>query len=524
MRFFKLIFITYLMLLNLTLSSQGGFRKRINLPGSYGTYGIASFETSQNNYLVISKTLKTQGNNWITTLDLTKYNAITNTYTVIQFGDTNGFYAGITNFKHIRNYGKKIDNFIYLANFIKTNATFNYTKGVFIKINFNGDTIWQRKYSSNNEHLFLFQSNKSIDGGFLLSGCTVDSALNICKLLLIKTNADGVELWRKKYNNPAPNYAEGRDVIQDSATKNILITGMRFKGFSNGSQIEERFVFLTDSLGTLLYDLPNTYLMDNSSAGILRDHYNNYYIFGYKNKTYIAPHYTVKPYLLKFKILGNNLTLVFDKEYDEEYVSNAFFDAEFDNNNHINLIGHIDTNTINNLPANGMVSKFKINSDGELISKKYYNYTYNLNWNFGVVANGIGLTSDGGIIAPVERLLNSSNNYAPLFFVKYDSLGCDTSAFYCATVGIKENSYQTVDVSIYPQPANQVVNLSSPLFANKSAQIQLHNNLGQLCFKQNVKFNNGALQIPIANLPKGIYSLKLIDEDLKTFTQKIIVE
>ena len=264
--------------------------------------------------------------------------------------------------------------------------------------------------------------------------------------------------------------------------------------------------------------------MDNASAGILRDHNNNYYIYGYKNKTYIAPHYTVKPYLLKFKIQGNNLSTIFDKEYSQEYVSNSFFDAEFDKNEHINLIGHIDTNTINNLPANGMVSKFKIKSDGELISKKYYNYTYNLNWNFGVVGNGIGLTSDGGIIAPVERLLNSSNNYAPLFFVKYDSLGCDTSAFYCATVGIKENSYQTTDVSIYPQPAKQVVNLSSPLFANKSAQLQLNNNLGQLCFKQNLKFNKGNVQIPLDDLPKGIYLLKLIDEDLKTFTQKIIVE
>ena len=521
MRFFKLIFITYLMLLNLTLSSQGGFRKRINLPGSYGTAAIAAFETSPDNYLILSKTKAIDGNNWIFKLGVTKYNSNSHIYTTKQFGDSNLFYPH--SFAWIRNLGKKIGNSVYFANYSCDN-NLSLWKGVFINFDFNGDTIWQRKYHSVGEHIFLFQCNKTWDGGFILTGQARDTLLKVGRLLLIKTDANGNELWRKKYNNPAPNYAEGRDVIQDSASKQILITGMRFKGFSNGSQIEEKFVFLTDSLGTLLYDLPNTYLMDNASAGILRDHNNNYYVFGYKNKSYIAPHYTVKPYLLKFKILGNNLTTVFDKEYDKEYVSNAFFDAEFDDNNHINLIGHIDTNTINNLPANGMVSKFKINSDGELISKKYYNYTYNLNWNFGVVANGLSLTSDGGIIAPVERLLNSSNNYAPLFFVKYDSLGCDTSAFYCATVGIKENSYQTTDVSIYPQPANQVVNLSSPLFANKSAQIQLHNNLGQLCFKQNVKFNNGALQIPIANLPKGIYSLKLIDEDLKTFTQKIIVE
>lgn len=110
------------------------------------------------------------------------------------------------------------------------------------------------------------------------------------------------------------------------------------------------------------------------------------------------------------------------------------------------------------------------------------------------------------------------NNFG-LYKVPGYTLACNYSP-----VGFKENSYQTADVSIYPQPANQIVNLSSPLFSNKSAQIQLSNNLGQLCFKQNVKFNNGNVQIPLGDLPKGIYILKLIDVDLKTFTQKLIVE
>jgi hypothetical protein len=69
-----------------------------------------------------------------------------------------------------------------------------------------------------------------------------------------------------------------------------------------------------------------------------------------------------------------------------------------------------------------------------------------------------------------------------------------------------------------------VLNLSSVLFTNKRAQIQISNNLGQLCFKQSVQFNKGTAQLPLANLPKGIYFLKLIDEDFKTYTQKIIVE
>jgi len=110
------------------------------------------------------------------------------------------------------------------------------------------------------------------------------------------------------------------------------------------------------------------------------------------------------------------------------------------------------------------------------------------------------------------------NNF-PLYKVPGYTLACNYSP-----VSIKENSYQTADVSIYPQPANQRVNLSSPLFANKTAQIQISNNLGQLSFKQNIKFRDGNGKIPLGDLPKGIYLLKLIDEDLKTFSQKLIVE
>ncbi|MCA6445343.1 MAG: T9SS type A sorting domain-containing protein, partial [Bacteroidetes bacterium] len=335
---------------------------------------------------------------------------------------------------------------------------------------------------------------------------------------------NGNELWRKKYNNPSPNYAEGRDVIEDSATKNILVTGMRFKAFSNGSQISERFVTMFDSLGNIKYDLPNSYMMSNPAIGIIKDINNNYYIFGNKNKNYISGHYTNKAYIVKFKVLENSLQTLFDLDYGKEYVGNHFTGLFLNNQNNLEAIGMLDTNILNNIQANVMIQKYQITKNGNVINKKIYNYYFNENWQFGVNSWGASLTSDGGIIAPYQRLMNNANNYAPVFFVKYDSLGCDTSAFYCATVGIKENTYQTADVSIYPQPANQIVNLSSPLFANKRAQIQISNNLGQLCFKQRLQFNNGNAQLPLVNLPKGIYFLKLIDEDFKTYTQKIIVE
>ncbi|MFY8004621.1 MAG: T9SS type A sorting domain-containing protein, partial [Chitinophagaceae bacterium] len=154
--------------------------------------------------------------------------------------------------------------------------------------------------------------------------------------------------------------------------------------------------------------------------------------------------------------------------------------------------------------------------------KKYLNHTSNVNFSNLYWAYSIIKTTDKAYIT--SYYYNALTQPGKFMIVKYDSTGCDTSAFYCATVGIKENYYQAADVSIYPQPANNVLNLSSVLFANKRAQIQISNNLGQLLIKQHLQFNNGIAQLPLANLPKGIYFLKLIDEDLKTFTKKIIVE
>ncbi|MCA6435465.1 MAG: hypothetical protein IM592_03225, partial [Bacteroidetes bacterium] len=438
------------------LSGQGGFRKRINLPGSNGSYAMASYETSPGNYLIISKTQKNQGNNLILTLDLTKYNSITNSYTTLQLGDTNCNFSGYSNFLHIRNISKRIDNAIYLANFIKSNSQNSYTEGLFLKLNLNGDTVWKKKYTSINEHVFLFQSNKCLDGGFLLCGCVWNVGLDISQLLLIKTDANGNELWRKKYNNPSPNYAEGRDVIEDSATKNILLTGMRFKGFSNGSQISERFVTMFDSLGNIKYDLPNSYMMSNPSWGITKDKNNNYYIHGFKNKNYIAPYFTSQAYITKFKVVGNSLQILFDNEYGKELTDNIFTSLSVDEDNNLHAFGTLDTNILNNILGNVMIQKYKLNSNGLVLKTKTYNYQFNNYWLHGINSWGASLTSDGGIIASVARIMNNANNYAPVFFVKYDSTGCDTSAFYCATVDIKENYYQAADVSIYPQPANNV--------------------------------------------------------------------
>jgi hypothetical protein len=400
-------------------------------------------------------------------------------------------------------------------------------KGVLIKLNMNGDTLWQKRYLSHNSEILVIEGlNKTYDQGFLLFGRMSDQIGNT-RLLLIKTNAIGDELWRQvinKSNTNGPNYQTAKNVIQDSVTKNIILIGEQFIGNST-SWFSHPNIVITDSLGNFLErrSYPNTY-----TRGILSD------IIQTKDGKFVtigAISYEMQGvnelyygYAVKFDLTAT--TPVWQKTYlDEKSIVNNYSTVLEKKNGDLVLAGTQDTSYLKCIAMRNMGKITWLASTGEFIKKRYYNYIPALN-SSGVFADYLfdfNPTNDNGFISCYYDQ-GGGQLQRKFFIVKYDSTGCDTSAFYCATVDIKENNYQAADVNIYPQPANNVLNLSSVLFTNKRAQIQISNNLGQLCFKQSVQFNNGNAQLPLANLPKGIYFLKLIDEDFKTYTQKIIVE
>ena len=176
----------------------------------------------------------------------------------------------------------------------------------------------------------------------------------------------------------------------------------------------------------------------------------------------------------------------------------------------------VSTVTINNVALKriGVVNKYAYSASYTITSYNVYTEKFGGNVSFYFYNC---CTPDCGQSFGTLSCYQDDN--FPLYKVPGYTLACNYSP-----VVIKENNFNNSDLEIYPQPANNVLNLSSVLFSNKTAQIQIINNLGQLCYEQQIQFYNGNAQLPVANLPKGIYFLKLIDEDLKTFTQKLIIE
>ena len=75
-------------------------------------------------------------------------------------------------------------------------------------------------------------------------------------------------------------------------------------------------------------------------------------------------------------------------------------------------------------------------------------------------------------------------------------------------------------LSIYPNPSNGLVNIQT---TTKLSKVQLFNLIGKKVFEtQNLNTNMNTINV--TSLNKGIYLLRLQDENNKTKTQKLIIK
>ena len=77
--------------------------------------------------------------------------------------------------------------------------------------------------------------------------------------------------------------------------------------------------------------------------------------------------------------------------------------------------------------------------------------------------------------------------------------------------GLKENALQ---IYVYPNPAKDRVVIEGI----EAAEVNVYNALGQL-----VKTVRGTNEIPVADLPQGVYMLRIADIEGRIFMEKVMV-
>lgn len=113
------------------------------------------------------------------------------------------------------------------------------------------------------------------------------------------------------------------------------------------------------------------------------------------------------------------------------------------------------------------------------------------------------------------------------YVVKQDICGVikwDTVVLYQSAIGMHELDAINNNLKIFPQPANDEINLQLKLQMDEPFnKYQLYNNLGQLIREEELNFKNYAATINVAEISEGVYSLTLLNNKNESITKKLVI-
>lgn len=155
--------------------------------------------------------------------------------------------------------------------------------------------------------------------------------------------------------------------------------------------------------------------------------------------------------------------------------------------------------------------------NGRLKWQRLYQYSINDTITDYRMPMSLNLTSDGGWLVPYFGFNLYKNN--PLFFVKYDSLGCDSTEIYCKTdVGLKEQLFTNSLIEVYPNPAENFLNIKCNEILK--GQLIVYDIYGRKMDKLELK--SEGIELDVSNYNSGIYFLSLTENGKLIATKKII--
>lgn len=97
------------------------------------------------------------------------------------------------------------------------------------------------------------------------------------------------------------------------------------------------------------------------------------------------------------------------------------------------------------------------------------------------------------------------------------------SAFPAAVTGIQDNLDKSSNVSIYPNPTNGKISISSEDDQFGSSEVQVFSSIGQLVLSKNdVIIGNNPTEIDLSALPKGVYTLVIAGEGAMSQNQIVV--
>lgn len=498
----QLIYILVFLLSSLLMKAQqGGWKKQYFLQNTLAEKSYNVIECPNGNFIVIGITYDNQYCSYLTLLG-----------TDAQGNELWRKDYGNCQLQYFQPSDKEITeaNAFYISVLIRDTNHLNIDGSVLIKFNYQGDTLWQRKYFSGQSkvHLYVQNLSKSIDGVFLLAGYYVDlNSPGGEYSLVMKTDTNGNELWRKIIHKQSPDIMRSFYVIQDSTSKNIILTGYQFTGNSTVSSL-----LILDSLGNKLTQ--KSYANGGAFRNTVQLKDKHFVVSGQKIANVDKIFYS--PLVVKFDASGN---LIWSRQLTAGYLNGIEMVCELQNGDLVAL-GYMDTVYYGAKKTQFIV----LNSNGEL---KWSRYIGSLRSSPDThinseAATSVNRTSDKGFILSTWFYYPDINN--PYSIIKLDSTGCDTLPQDCREimVGVEELGIRNDELIIYPNPANDKLNVYFESGTNaQETKIMLCDIYGREV--KNAEIKEETTSIDVDDLPAGIYFITLMQNGKVLARQKVVI-
>jgi len=471
----KLLFLLTFLLPWTFIYPQVTFLKQYNYSGHDTGYDV--LQTSDGGYIMVGQTSSTSGSAFIIRTN--------------QYGDTLWTRAYGGNLSQVFSSIKKTSD----SNFIVCGRTyglgFSACNYLLIKINANGDTLWQKAYGgySDDDANGVIQTS---DGGYAITGVSCSFGQGFASIYFVKTDSNGNTLWTKTYDRYWANY--GWDLKQLDDNGYILLGTIKKTSTGDNWDIH---VIRTNENGDTLWTKVYGGIARDDACSIIKTNDGGFIIVGC-TKSYGVGGYD--SYIIKINSSG---IIEWSKTYggindDITYKGISTSDNSFA------IVGR----TASFGTGGEDVYLIKIDSNGDTL----WTRTFGSNWDD--LGCDLQQTIDGGFI-----IAGWSNNWYQGYDYKEKALLIKTNSF-GHVVGIADNALPINNALIFPNPTKGKVNILIPQQFGQTKTLEIFDCRGQLQLKRADNFT----EIDVSSLTSGLYFIVLTNFDNDRLTSKIIKE
>ena len=489
---------------------QGGWIKRIQFQNSITSTSKNVIESPNQKYICIGLTNDSISGKTFNRLTLSGHDYSGNFLWRKDFGGLSMNFLG--NFLAPKTSIIKKGSYFYCISAVKSNYPFE--KCLLTKFNYNGDTIWQKQFIDPNEDLVPQGISETSNGNLLITGYSQNPNAGTIACLLIKADANGNEIWRKKIHKNFPDFITGNSVKEDSASKKIIIVGGQNVDYGNTIAWESN-VLMLDSNANVIFQKS----LNNVGAGSFLN------VIQLKDKNFITcgswtNHQTQNTiwhqcYVVKFDISGN---ILWSKKLFNVTPQNTLTDIVELNNGDLVISGVLDTALTQGVIYHLRACLLKLNKSGDLISQRYIGQSFASE--IDEYPLSLASTSDNGFI--IASMFPTLNDPTPFNIIKVDSSFCDTSALWCQSLalGLNERLSPEPTMHLFPNPANSLLRVRLGQQPSYNSVIIISDLSGR---QIQTIHTEKETDINTNNFPNGLYLIQLFSNNLLVDSKKIAI-